>query len=103
MDAGLELRTLADGTELPWVIANDDPARAGEQALFVVGTAQRDVVFVERGDSGGMAVRLGHDAYVDGLDVSPDGRVYTLSDTWPTTNKQHSLEDIRLQQRLALA
>ena len=46
----------ADGREYPWTVVNDDPLTPGEQALFVVGTDQRDYMFLSRYANGNIAV-----------------------------------------------
>jgi endonuclease/exonuclease/phosphatase family metal-dependent hydrolase len=60
--ATLAIHVAADGSELPWAVVNDDPARPGEQALFVMGTNRSDDFTVDQSAGGDVSVRLGRQA-----------------------------------------
>jgi endonuclease/exonuclease/phosphatase family metal-dependent hydrolase len=54
--ATIALHVAPNGRELPWVVVNDDPARAGEKALFVMGTSGDDFLSINGHCNGNLAV-----------------------------------------------
>ena len=71
--ATISIHVGADGQEIPWTVVNDDPLHPGEQALFVVGTANPDYMFLDQGADGSVTVFNGSRQV---LQPSADGQIY---------------------------
>lgn len=64
------------GQELPWVVVNDDPLREGKQALFVVGTDQKDTFRLGPHGSNALAVGMSRPGDLGVFSLLPDEHIY---------------------------